>query len=94
VWRIYLGAMLIVDGVIAFTVDARHQPFPRVKTTHFPGGGTVSLVDEGFSGTAYDVVHVLGWALLATGLLLAIMGLIDYARRPAAPPPSGSSQSP
>jgi hypothetical protein len=75
-WRIYCGAVAFLAGVSAFIVDYRNRPLDAFRP--YDHGTRVALV-EGLSNTAYDVIHVGGWALIIAGFLLMVMGLIRYS---------------
>ena len=75
-WRLYAGAALFVAGVGAFIADYRNRPQPTLIS--FDNETQAHLV-KGLSPTAYDLIHVAGWALIVAGVLLMIMGLIRYA---------------
>jgi hypothetical protein len=45
----------------------------------FEVSGTRAALVSGLTPTAYDLIHVGGWALIIAGVLLMIMGLIRYA---------------
>jgi len=75
-WRIYTGAVSFLAGVSAFIVDARHRSSPGVEAF----GNTIGVHTHArLSGTAYDLIHIAGWALIVAGVLLMIMGLIRYS---------------
>ena len=73
-WRLWLGAALMLAGVSAFIVDFRNKPLPVLEIS-----GTHAALVSGLTPTAYDVIHVAGWALIIAGVLLMIMGLIRYS---------------
>jgi hypothetical protein len=74
-WRIYGGAIAFIAGVSAFIVDYRNRPQRILGEV---SEGHASLV-SGLTPTAYDLLHVAGWALIVVGVLLMIMGLIRYS---------------
>jgi hypothetical protein len=76
VWRLTVGAGLFLGGVSAFIADYRNRPLPAFQS--YDHGTHVSLV-SGLTPTAYDLIHVAGWALIIAGVLLMIMGLIRYS---------------
>ena len=80
-WRLYGGAALFLAGITAFIVDARHKPLPGGIEVIYSTGGRHHEHLPGWSPTAYDLIHVCGWALVLCGLLLAVMGLIRYSAR-------------
>jgi hypothetical protein len=73
-WRLYAGAVLFLAGVSAFIADFRNRP-ESVLRVH----GIHAELLTGLTPTAYDLIHVAGWALIVAGLLLMIMGLIRYS---------------
>jgi hypothetical protein len=73
-WRIYGGAALFLAGVSAFIADFRNRP-ESVLRVH----GVHAELLAGLTPTAYDLIHVAGWALIIAGVLLMIMGLIRYS---------------
>jgi hypothetical protein len=75
-WRLCSGAALFLAGVSAFIVDYRNRPLPAFRPIDH---GTQVELTTGLSPTAYDLVHVAGWALIIGGVLLMIMGLIRYS---------------
>lgn len=75
-WRIYGGAAAFLVGISAFIVDYRNRPLPAFQA--FDQGTHIALV-RGLSPTAYDLIHVGGWALIIAGVLLMVMGLIRYS---------------
>lgn len=87
-WRIFIGAALIVAGIAAFIEAHSHRPGSE---SFCPGHevecrlGTSITVHVGLSQTAYDLLRIGAWALLIVGGLLVIVGLIGYwarVRRP------------
>jgi hypothetical protein len=84
-WRIFVGAALVVAGIAAFIEAHSHRPLREC-----PGGREIcnagSSVHVGLSQTPYDVLRIGAWALVIVGALLVIVGLIGYwarVRRPA-----------
>ena len=75
-WRIYGGAVAFLAGVSAFIVDYRNRPLEAFRP--YDHGTHIALV-QGLSNTAYDLIHIGGWALIIAGVLLMIMGLIRYS---------------
>lgn len=74
IYGIYVGGLLIVGGIAVLTIDARHQALPRV----FQIEGDHTHLAGSVSPTVYDLLHVLGWGLIVSGILIALVGLIDY----------------
>ena len=75
-WRIYVGAVALLAGIGAFILDYRDRPLEAFRP--YDHGTHIALV-QGLSHTAYDLIHVGGWALIVAGVLLTIMGLIRYS---------------
>jgi hypothetical protein len=75
-WRLYAGAALFLAGVSAFIVDYRNRPLEAFRA--YDHGTHIALV-QGLSPIAYDLIHVGGWALIISGVLLMITGLIRYS---------------
>ena len=73
-WRLFGGAALFLAGVGAFIADFRNRP-ESVLRIHGPHAELLT----GLTPTAYDLIHVVGWALITAGVLLMIMGLIRYS---------------
>jgi hypothetical protein len=63
-----------LGGVSAFIVDFRNRPRPVFEVS-----GIHAALVSGLTPTAYDLIHVGGWALIIAGVLLMIMGLIRYS---------------
>jgi hypothetical protein len=70
-----LGALLIVAGIAAQIVAARHRP-------EYVTGGFSFGRWTGWSSTAYDLVRIGGWALLVFGAVIVAFALIREFRRP------------
>ena len=87
-WRIFVGAALVVAGIAAFIEAHSHRPeygCPggreecRVGQAHYLHSGSLHQ-------TPYDLLRIGAWALVIVGALLVIVGLIGYwarVRRPA-----------
>jgi membrane-bound ClpP family serine protease len=73
-WRLYVGAVLMLGGLSGFIVDFRNKPRPVLEVS-----GTHAALVSGLTPTAYDLIHVAGWSLIIAGVLLMIMGLIRYS---------------
>jgi hypothetical protein len=92
-WRVFGGAALIVAGIAAFIEANAYRPVAAFVLPTEPTGAqralervegpAVATPASGLSHTQYDLLHIGGWALLVFGVLLVIVGLIGYARRPA-----------
>jgi uncharacterized membrane protein HdeD (DUF308 family) len=81
-WQIFGGAALIVAGIAAFIEAHTHRPQPPHGIV-IPEGARLPREPSELSHTAYDLLRIGGWALLIFGVLLVVVGLIAYARRPA-----------
>jgi hypothetical protein len=81
---ISLGALLLIAAVAGFVIVPEHKPVPATcgqgSAVGCPIGG--SYLPSGLSQTVYDVLRVATWAVLIVGVLLVIVGLINYACRP------------
>lgn len=90
--NISLGAILLIAAVAGFIIVPEHAATvtyfdpavpqaacgpPNQGIAQAPGCTTVH---SGVSHTAYDLLRVATWAVLIIGVLLAIVGLIHYAR--------------
>ena len=88
--RIFGGAIMVVAGIAAFIEAHSHHPVAEVTLSSVPriaraesAAGVTPRPPSGWSTTTYDVVRIGGWALVIVGVLLVMVGLIAYARRPA-----------
>jgi hypothetical protein len=78
-WRIDWGITAFIAGITAFIVDARHRRNPTIEAFLSSEPATQKQHAKGLANTAYDLIHVGGWALIVAGALLMIMGLIRYS---------------
>lgn len=88
--RVFSGAALVVAGIAAFVVAHSHAPVAGTTLSSVPRialrekwVGAEATPSTGWSQSVYDAVRIGGWALLIFGVLLIVVGLIGYARRPA-----------
>jgi hypothetical protein len=64
----------MVIGIAVRITAARHAPLANVNPTSF------LLHRSGWSPTAYDVVQVVGWALLIAGIVVVAFALARELR--------------
>jgi hypothetical protein len=90
VWRIYIGAALIVAGIAAFIEAHGHAPeyictAERTANERIEGSCPAPghFIHFGLSQTPYDVLRIGAWALVIFGAVLLIVGLIGYWRKAA-----------
>jgi hypothetical protein len=89
-WRVFIGAALVVAGIAAFIEAHAHKP---VAAQVLPGDAIQKseirreLAEQGVvpkaSGldpTAYDLLRIGAWALVIFGGALMVMGFIRYWR--------------
>ena len=90
-WRIFIGAALIVAGIAAFIEVHSHapsyedvcrqangEPCPNIVA---PSQHHFSVLESGhLSQTPHDLLRIGAWALVIFGGLLVIVGLIAYVR--------------
>jgi cell division protein FtsX len=72
-----LGALLAAAGAAALIVAGRHHPVPAsgsVLSRHGPSDWTP---------TTYDLVRVIGWALIIFGAVIVALALVRELRRAA-----------
>jgi hypothetical protein len=62
-----LGTVLIVIGVAVRVTAARHAPLASANPT------TYLLAKRGWPPTTYDIVQVIGWALLIVGIVVVAL---------------------
>jgi hypothetical protein len=87
-WRIFIGAALIVAGIAAFIEAHSHRPeYCGTGGRRFEcgvGGGVDQVLRSGsLRQTPYDILRIGAWALVIVGGLLVVTGLIRYWARQA-----------
>jgi hypothetical protein len=75
-WRVFIGAALVIAGIAAFIAADRHKPLVLSPSLGTSFGGVA--IHRGLSPTAYDLLRIGAWALVIIGALLIVMGLIRY----------------
>jgi hypothetical protein len=90
--RVYVGALMMVGGIAAFIEAhsnhpvAAYVPVPQSPMQELQleraglSGASTGTPASGLTPTAYDLLHIAGWALLLLGSLTVILGLIGYLR--------------
>jgi hypothetical protein len=84
-WRVYGGVTMVIAGITGLILATSHHPEAQLPPD-FGGKNVLGILvltnhPSAWSQTAYDVVIAGGWALVALGALIAVMGLARYARR-------------
>ena len=75
IYGIYVGGLLMVGGIAVLTIDAQASGPSEGLSDR---GGPHAPGRIGVRPTVYDLLHVLGWGLIVSGILIALVGLIDY----------------
>ena len=81
--QVFRGATLIIAGIALGYVAQRNKPVGGYQ----PG----AQVEHGFSHTVYDLLRVGIWALWIFGILLIVMGLIQYRAQTRRLDPPGAT---
>jgi uncharacterized membrane protein len=68
----FLGATLAVAGIAGFIEASAHQPNSCLIRERG------SPCHHGLSPTAYDLLRIASWALVISGALLVLIGLMRY----------------
>jgi uncharacterized membrane protein HdeD (DUF308 family) len=85
-WRVYVGAIMIVGGIAAFIEAHSHHPVSGLRQVvlgrvrPIAGARSFAVPTEGLSPTAYDVLRIGAWALVTLGAATLLLGLIGYWR--------------
>jgi hypothetical protein len=79
--RVLGGAALIIAGIAAFIEASAHVPV--YQCVQRPGCYETYLLPKSLSRANYDRLLIGAWALLLFRVLLVIVGLIGFVRRPA-----------
>ncbi|MGA8634845.1 MAG: hypothetical protein WB805_08320 [Candidatus Dormiibacterota bacterium] len=69
-----VGTSLLVLGIAVQVAAARHAPLANVSPSTF------LLRRSGWPATTYDVVSVVGWALLIVGIVIVAFALAREVR--------------
>jgi hypothetical protein len=81
VWLVLvLGLLLVIGAVVGFVVVPEHKP-ALVGGTDLGHGLYTGGFETSWSQTLYDVLRVVTWGLLVVGIVVLVVGLVDYARR-------------
>ena len=76
--QVFGGASLIVVAFALGALDQRNKPVDAIYRYNEGGKDWESIPASGLSHTAYDVLRVGAWALIVFGVLLIIVGLMQY----------------
>jgi hypothetical protein len=84
-WRVFVGAVLVIAGIAAFIEAHTHRPvaaymLPRdpIYRSQLEQLGEVARPASGLSPDAYDLLRIGAWALVIVGGVLIVMGFIRY----------------
>jgi hypothetical protein len=88
-----LGALLLIAAVAGFVIVPEHKPNITYADPGIPSAACgppipgiyqasgCTAIRSGVSHTLYDGLRIATWAVLIVGVLLVVVGLINYARR-------------
>jgi hypothetical protein len=87
VLRAYVGAAMIVAGVVGLIEVHSHRPIRAELLVTLPGRPTARypLRPEGLSPSAYELLRIGAWALLVVGAIGALVGSIRLMQKRTQP---------
>ena len=81
-WRVYLGALGVIAGVVALVEAHSHRPEYECKAavSACEHGEGLRLLPDHLTQSPYDLLSGIGWALVSLGVLTVVLGLIGFWR--------------